>query len=159
MKTRMRMHENRNNMNSFYGGNDQYINVTTSTQSQLPNIVKRPLSLDLNAASNNNRLLGKKRAAVSSLILNTPDLNKLEMDTPDVVRFIASNVGPLQTLTPGCVTNNPLKVITLIIIFPLAFSQIEQKKIITINVCVLFVVFVGYAGARRICTWFHRGLE
>lgn len=107
------MHEHRNNMNSFYAANDQYINVATSTQSQLPNNVKRPLSLDLNAATNNNRLLVRKRAAVPSFSLNTPDLNKLEMDTPDVVRFIASNVGPLQTLTPGCVSANPLKVMLL----------------------------------------------
>lgn len=110
MTTRMRMHENRNNMNSFYAGNDQYINVATSAQSQASSNVKRPLSLDLNAATNNNRFLGKKRQAVSSIILNTPDLNKLEMDTPDVVRFIASNVGPLQTLSAGCVSTNPLNV-------------------------------------------------
>lgn len=112
MITRMKMHENRSNMNSIYDGSDQYI-IATSTQSQSTSNLKRPLTLDLNAASNNNKFAGKKRAALPSIVLNTPDLNMMKMNTPELEKFIVSNVGTLQTPTPGLGSNvNPFRVCT-----------------------------------------------
>lgn len=111
----MKMHENRNNnMDTFYEDNSQYI-ATTTTQSQSTNNLKRPLSLDLNAAANNNKQQAKKQRFNQSIavppVLNSPDLNMLNMNTPELEKYIIKNASTLQTPTPSLMyAANPIKV-------------------------------------------------
>lgn len=108
----MKMHETRNNLNTFNDVNGQYV-VTTSSQAQPMNNMKRPLSLDLNAATNTNRFVNKK-LAVASIVLSTPDVNMMTMNTPDIERFIVSNMGTLPIPTPNTLNaTNLFKVICL----------------------------------------------
>lgn len=110
------MHENRNNnMESFYEENSQYV-ATTTAQSQPTNNLKRPLTLDLNAATNNNKTQAKKQrfnqSVVGPPVLSTPDIQMLKMATPDLEKFIISNESQLQTPTPSLTMypTNPIKV-------------------------------------------------
>lgn len=109
----MKMHDNRNNnMESFYEENGQY--VATTTQSQPTNSIKRPLTLDLNAATNNNKHVDKKQrlsqVGGTPAVFNTPDVDKFKMATPDI-EFIISDAGTLQTPTPSLLfANNPARV-------------------------------------------------
>ncbi|XP_031637740.1 transcription factor AP-1 [Contarinia nasturtii] len=102
----IKMHENRNNnMESFYGDNGQYVaaaTTTTTTQTRSTRNLKRPESLDLNLAANNNKHPSGKRARcqIPSAVLASPDLNMLKWGTPDLEKFIMSS-DPLQTPTPG----------------------------------------------------------
>lgn len=111
----MKMHENRNNnMDTFYEDNSQYI-ATTTAQSQSTNNLKRPLSLDLNAATNNNKQQAKKQRIHQSVVvppvLNSPDINMLNMNTPELEKYIIKNASTLQTPTPSLMyTANPIKV-------------------------------------------------
>lgn len=104
----MKMHENRNNSNmeTFYEENGQQFVATTqpSTQRVTGNI-KRPISLDLDLAANNNKPSGNKKLrcnqlAIPPAILNSPDLKMLQWGTPDLEKYILSR-DPLQTLTPS----------------------------------------------------------
>lgn len=100
MKT-LKMHENRNNnMESFYEENGQY--VATTTQSRAQRNLKRPESLDLNLAANNNKQPGGKKARCNQIpaVLASPDLHMLKWGTPDLEKFIMSS-DPLQTPTPS----------------------------------------------------------
>lgn len=106
MKTRMKMHEARNNLNTFNDTNGQYA-VATTTQAQTSTNMKRPLSLDLNAATNNNRFVNKK-LAVTSIVLSTPDVNMMTMNTPDIERFVLSNMGTLPLPTPNTLNSTNL---------------------------------------------------
>lgn len=118
----MKMHENRNSsMESFYEDNGQYVATTTASRSV--NNIKRPISLDLNLATNNSKqVAGKKQRCNQSVIpqtvLNSPDINMLKWGTPDLEKYILSN-DPLQTPTPSLIfTANPIgpaKVIIIII--------------------------------------------
>lgn len=102
----MKMHENRNNnMEQFYEENGQY--VPTTTQSRAVGNVKRPISLDLNLATNNNKSTGKKlrnQSVIPQAILGSPELNMLKWGTPDLEKFIMSS-DPLQTPTPSLMFN------------------------------------------------------
>lgn len=96
------------NMDSFYEENGQYV-ATTTAQSQPANNLKRPITLDLNAATNNNKQHAKKQrfnqSVVVTPILNSPDLNMLTMATPDIEKFIISTASALQTPTPSLLFN------------------------------------------------------
>lgn len=96
------------NMESFYEDNGQYV-ATTTAQSQPANHLKRPITLDLNAATNNNRQHAKKQrfnqSVVVTPILNSPDVNLLTMATPDIENFIISTASALQTPTPSLLFN------------------------------------------------------
>lgn len=95
-------------MESFYEENGQYV-ATTTAQSQPTNNLKRPITLDLNAATNNNKQHAKKQrfnqSVVVTPILNSPDLNMLTMATPDIEKFIISTASALQTPTPSLLFN------------------------------------------------------
>lgn len=95
-------------MESFYEENGQYV-ATTTAQSQPANNLKRPITLDLNAATNNNKQHAKKQrfnqSVVVTPILNSPDLNMLTMATPDIEKFIISTASALQTPTPSLLFN------------------------------------------------------
>lgn len=109
----MKMHENRNssNMDAFYEENGQQFVATTqpstNTTQRAGNNLKRPISLDLNLATNNNHkgLTGMKKlrlnqSVIPPAILNSPDLNMLKWGTPDLEKYILSS-DPLQTPTPS----------------------------------------------------------
>ncbi|XP_055312165.1 transcription factor Jra-like isoform X3 [Sitodiplosis mosellana] len=101
MKTLI-MHENRNNtMESFYEENGSY--VANATQARMQRNLKRPESLDLNLAVNNNKQPGGKRARCNQIpaVLASPDINMLKWGTPDLEKFIMSTDNPLQTPTPS----------------------------------------------------------
>lgn len=112
MKT-LKMHENRNNnMESFYEENGGQF-VATTTQSRTQRNLKRPESLDLNLAVNNNKqMIGGKKARCNQIpaVLASPDLHMLKWGTPDLEKFIMSS-DPLQTPTPSLMfAPNPIKV-------------------------------------------------
>lgn len=93
-------------MESFYEENGQQF-VATTTPSQRPgNNLKRPISLDLNLATNiNSKQTGAKKlrcnaSVIPQAILNSPDLNMLKWGTPDLEKYILSS-DPLQTPTPS----------------------------------------------------------
>lgn len=107
----MKMHENRNssNMDAFYEENGQQYVATTQPSSnatqRASNNLKRPISLDLNLAANNNNKgqTGNKKLRLNQIppaILNSPDLNMLKWGTPDLEKYILSS-DPLQTPTPS----------------------------------------------------------
>lgn len=104
----MKMHENRNssNMESFYEENGQQFVATTTPSQRASNNLKRPISLDLNlATNNNNKQTGNKKlrlnqSVMPSAMLNSPDLNMLKWGTPDLEKYILSS-DPLQTPTPS----------------------------------------------------------
>lgn len=92
----IKMHENRNtNMESFYEENGQY--VATTTQSRAMRNLKRPESLDLNLAINNNRPADKKARCtqIPASILASPDVNKLIWGTPDLEKFLMQMPTPV----------------------------------------------------------------
>lgn len=105
-------------MESFYGENGQYVaaaTTTTTTQTRSTRNLKRPESLDLNLAVNNNKLPGGKKARCNQIpaaVLASPDLSMLKWGTPDLEKFIMSS-DPLQTPTPGLAmfAPNPIKVV------------------------------------------------
>lgn len=127
----MKMHENRNssNMDAFYEENGQQFVATTqpsanatqrnaATAAANNNNLKRPISLDLNLATNNNHkggLAGNKKlrlnqSVIPPAILNSPDLNMLKWGTPDLEKYILSS-DPLQTPTPSLMfAANPIGV-------------------------------------------------
>lgn len=113
----MKMHENRNNnMEQFYEENGQYVPTTTQSN-RVTNNLKRPISLDLNLAANNNKQTGKKQRNQNMIpsMIGSPELNMLKWGTPDLEKFIMSN-DPLQTPTPSLMfAANPIKVKILLI--------------------------------------------
>lgn len=142
----MKMHENRNNSNmeSFYEENgQQFVATTQSSTQRASGNMKRPISLDLNLATNNNKPPGNKKlrcnqSAIPPTILNSPDLKMLQWGTPDLEKYILSS-DPMQTPTPsllgGQFTNpiNANKVCTEIDIF----------SILTFRLCVFSFVFLS----------------
>lgn len=111
----MKMHENRNssNMESFYEENGQQFVATTTPSQRVSGNMKRPISLDLNLATNNNKPTANKKQRCNQLsipqaILNSPDLNMLKWGTPDLEKYILSS-DPLQTPTPSIIfATNPI---------------------------------------------------
>uniref|UniRef100_A0A336LGZ0 CSON012407 protein n=1 Tax=Culicoides sonorensis TaxID=179676 RepID=A0A336LGZ0_CULSO len=114
------MRENTNNNNqveSFYEDNSQYNGTTATTTtvvSQANNTttgntgIKRPHSLDFNAG---NTKLGKRKFNHSlqvAPVLESPDLQKLGLATPDLDKFLINPPGVLQT--PGAINFTPNKV-------------------------------------------------
>lgn len=106
----MKMHDNRNqNMDSFYDESAQYASTT-----QAQNNAKRPLTLDLNAM---NKIPAKKQRfnqSITPAVINSPDLQKLGLATPDIEKFILSP-GTLQTATPSLLFPTSAKVIEFFI--------------------------------------------
>lgn len=89
-------------MESFYEENGGQF-VATTTQSRTQRNLKRPESLDLNLAANNNKqIVGGKKARCNQIpaVLASPDLHMLKWGTPDLEKFIMSS-DPLQTPTPS----------------------------------------------------------
>lgn len=102
-------------MESFYEENGQQFVATPSSQ-RATNNLKRPISLDLNlATNNNNKQTGNKKlrlnqSVIPPAILNSPDLNMLKWGTPDLEKYILSS-DPLQTPTPSLMfAPNPIGV-------------------------------------------------
>lgn len=107
----MKMHENRNNnMESFYEESGQF--VVTTTQSRTTRNLKRPESLDLHLAINNNKLADKKARCAQSgaAVLATPDLNKMTWGTPDLEKFIMSMPTPVFASNTIKVRNQLIKI-------------------------------------------------
>lgn len=99
----MKMHDNRNqNMDSSF-----YQDERAQYASQSQNTRKRPETLDL------NKQPAKKPRFNQSLttpaVLNSPDVQKLSMATPDIEKFIISH-STLQTPTPSLVFPHTVKV-------------------------------------------------
>lgn len=99
----MKMHDNRNqNMDSSF-----YQDESAQYASQSQNTRKRPETLDL------NKQPAKKPRFNQSLttpaVLNSPDVQKLSMATPDIEKFIISH-SALQTPTPSLVFPQTVKV-------------------------------------------------
>lgn len=99
------MHDNRNqNMDSSF-----YQDESAQYASQSQNTRKRPETLDL------NKLPAKKprfnQSLSTSAVLNSPDVQKLSMATPDIEKFIISH-STLQTPTPSLVFPQTVKVST-----------------------------------------------
>lgn len=93
----VKMHENRNNnMESFYEENGQFV-VTTAQSTRNTRNLKRPESLDLHLAINNNRFADKKARCAQSgaAVLATPDVNKMIWGTPDLEKYIMSLPTPV----------------------------------------------------------------
>lgn len=135
MKT-LKMHENRNNnMESFYEENQQY--VVPTTQSRTQRNLKRPESLDLNLAANNNKQPGGKKARCNQIpaVLASPDLNMLKWGTPDLEKFIMSS-DPLQTPTPSLMypnlPNPIIKVTFFCFFFYLSFRLLNWCSFVVI---------------------------
>lgn len=118
-------------MESFYEENSQYV-TTTTTQSQPANNLKRPITLDLNAATNNNKQHAKKQRFNQSVtgavtpILNSPDLKMLTMATPDIEKFIFSATSALQTPTPSLLFNANSSKVSVYFVFVFSIFGAEN---------------------------------
>lgn len=106
-------------MDAFYEENGQQFVATTQPSNtaaqRAGNNLKRPISLDLNLAINNNnkgpagnKKLRLNQSVIPPAILNSPDLNMLKWGTPDLEKYILSS-DPLQTPTPSLIfAANPI---------------------------------------------------
>jgi transcription factor AP-1 len=102
----MRHNSNNNNMETFYEENAQQFCPTTQASiggnlnNNNSNCMKRPLTLDLNTKLPKRQRFNQSLS--SAPVLESPDLNKLKMESPDMERFLINN-SSLQTPTPNLV--------------------------------------------------------
>lgn len=90
------MHDNRNqNMDSSF-----YQDESAQYASQSQNTRKRPETLDLNKQPAKRPRFNQSLTTPG--VLNSPDVQKLSMATPDIEKFIISH-STLQTPTPNLV--------------------------------------------------------
>lgn len=86
------MREIPNNMDSFYEENAQFTSQ---------NLLKRPLTLDLNPKGAKRQRYNHSLSTTPA-VLNSPDLHMLKLASPELEKFILNN--NLQTPTPSSLT-------------------------------------------------------
>lgn len=98
----MKMHDNRNqNMDSSF-----YQDESAQYTSQSQNTRKRPETLDLNKQPAKRPRFNQ--SLTTSGVLNSPDVQKLSLATPDIEKFIISH--SVQTPTPSLVFPQTVRV-------------------------------------------------
>lgn len=101
------MHDNRNNnMDSLYEDNSVQFSAASQRQQ-----TKRPLTLDLNSAVNRQQAKRRFNQSVTTPAgFSSPDIQKLNVATPELETFIIDTTANLQTPSAGSGIVFPQKV-------------------------------------------------